>query len=131
MRIFLPLLVLAAAGAAAQAPVSGVTYVFFDWGKTELTRDAMAELDKVAADYAASPRPLTLDGHSDRSGPAAINLRGSRTRAELVRDYLAGKGVPATAMTVRAYGESTPIIVTEDGVREVQNRRVEVRSSRH
>ena len=53
----------------------------------------------------------------------------SRTRATLVRDYLAGKGVPAAAMTVRAYGETAPIIATEDGVREVQNRRVEIRST--
>lgn len=126
MRIFLSLLVLAAS-AGAQTAAPGVTYVFFDWGKTELTRDAQAELDKVAAAYAANPRPLTLDGHSDRSGPAALNLRGSRTRAELVRDYLAGKGVPAAAITVRAYGETAPIIPTEDGVREVQNRRVEIR----
>ena len=30
-------------------------------------------------------------------------------------------------MTVTAYGESRPIVATEDGVREVQNRRVEIR----
>ena len=127
MRILTSLVALVAAGAQEQSAAPGVRYVFFDWGKSELSRDAQAELDKVAADYAASPRALTLDGHSDRSGPEGTNLKGSRARALLVRDYLAGKGVPAAAMTVRAYGETAPIIPTADGVREVQNRRVEIR----
>lgn len=30
-------------------------------------------------------------------------------------------------MTVEGHGEELPIIATEDGVREVQNRRVEIR----
>lgn len=124
-RLWFLTAVVAATAQAQGAP--GVRYVFFDWSKTELTRDAQAELDAAAADYAANPRPLTLDGHSDRSGPAWINLRSSRTRAALVRDYLVTKGVPSAAITVRAYGETAPIIPTEDGVREVQNRRVEVR----
>lgn len=126
MRILLPVMALVAATAQAQG-APGVRYVFFDWGKSELTRDAQAELDAVAADYAKSPRPLTLDGHSDRSGPSGPNLMSSKKRAALVRDYLVTKGVPSAAITVRAYGESTPIIPTQDGVREVQNRRVEVR----
>lgn len=127
MRILLSLIALVAAGATAQTAAPGVRYVFFDWGKSELTRDAQVELDGVAAEYAKSPRPLTLDGHSDRSGPSGPNLVSSKRRAELVRDYLIGKGVPSAAITVRAYGETAPIIATADGVREVQNRRVEVR----
>ena len=73
---------------------------------------------------------MTIDGHSDRSGASAANLASSRRRAEFVRDYLAARGIPGGAMTIRAYGESWPIIATEDGVREVQNRRVEIRWSR-
>jgi outer membrane protein OmpA-like peptidoglycan-associated protein len=117
------------APAAAQWGDAGPTLVFFDWGKGELSNDAKAGLDKIAERYAAAPRPMTVDGHSDRSGPSASNLASSRMRAETVRDYLAAKGVPAGAMTVRAYGEEWPIIATPDGVREVQNRRVEIRWS--
>ena len=120
-------LALVAASAGAQGGHSGPSYIFFDWGKGELTTDATATLDGVAEAYRQAPRPLLLDGHSDRSGPAYSNLASSRRRAETARDYLTGKGVPASAMRVRAYGESTPIISTEDGVREVQNRRVEIR----
>ena len=43
------------------------------------------------------------------------------------RDYLVAHGVPASAMVLEAYGEQRPIVGTDDGVREVQNRRVEIR----
>lgn len=109
------------------AAPEGATLVFFDWGEAEVNRDGAATLDKVAADYAASPGPLLLTGHSDRSGPAAANLRASLERARTVADYLAGKGVPRAAMRVEGRGEAAPIVPTEDGVREVQNRRVEIR----
>ena len=120
-------LVLAAASAPAQWGDAGPTLIFFDWGKSELSGDAKASLDKVAGLYRATPRPMTVDGHSDKSGASASNLAASRRRAGIARDYLAGLGVPRNAMTVRAYGESWPIIATADGVREVQNRRVEIR----
>jgi OOP family OmpA-OmpF porin len=47
-------------------------------------------------------------------------------RADLVKSYLAGKGVPLAAMTTQAFGESQPPIDTADGMREPQNRRVEI-----
>ena len=111
----------------AQWGDAGPTLIFFDWGKSELSGDAKASLDKVAGLYRKTPRPMTIDGHSDRSGANGTNLASSRLRAGIARDYLAERGVPQNAMTVRAYGESWPIIATADGVREVQNRRVEIR----
>lgn len=130
MKIRLSLLIaLSSAPSLAQWGDAGPTLLFFDWGKGELSNDAKAILDQVATRYAATPRPMTIDGHSDRSGASAGNLLSSRKRATIVRDYLVAKGIPASAMTVRAYGESWPIIATEDGVREVQNRRVEIRAA--
>jgi outer membrane protein OmpA-like peptidoglycan-associated protein len=105
----------------------GVTLVFFDWGKSEVSRDAAATLDAFAAAHAANPSPIVIAGHSDRSGPAATNRRASLARARIVAEYLAEKGVARSAMTVEGRGEEAPLIATEDGVREVQNRRVEIR----
>ena len=130
MKIRLAILMaLCAAPAYSQWGDSGPTLVFFDWGKGELSNDSKASLDKIADAYRQAARPMTVDGHSDRSGAAPTNLRSSRKRAETVRDYLIGKGVAGSAIRVRAYGESWSIIATADGVREVQNRRVEVRWS--
>jgi outer membrane protein OmpA-like peptidoglycan-associated protein len=122
---------LASAGAATQAPGGGAPadfIIFFDWAKPDINRDAAEILDKVAARYASQAGTgLILAGHSDRSGPSGANLRSSKKRAEAAREYLEAHGVPASAMTLEAYGEQRPIVDTEDGVREVQNRRVEIR----
>ncbi len=130
MRTFLVfgVLLATATGAHAQAatPSEGVRYVFFDWGKVEVTRDGAATLDALAASYRPG-QSISLTGYSDRSGPASSNRRTSAVRAEAVRDYLEGKGVPRRAMTAVGVGERDLLVPTEDGVREVQNRRVEIR----
>ena len=110
------------------APSAGrPAMVFFGWGGPEIDRDAAAILDEIAANFATAPgATLIIDGHSDRSGPARPNRRTSLQRADAVRAYLARRGVPASAMTTAGHGEDRPIVATEDGVREPQNRRVEI-----
>ena len=101
--------------------------IFFGWDKPEIDEDAAATLGRVAATVSISNGDrLRIVGHSDRSGPAAFNRQSSRKRAEAVRDFLAARGVPATAMSTLGLGEDQPLIATEDGVREPQNRRVDI-----
>lgn len=131
MRIgicFVPPALLFAAPAMAQPADTEPFRIFFDWGKPELTRDAQAILGEAVEAWQQSPdRRVEVAGHADRSGPATHNVGASRRRAEAVRDWLVERGIPAAAITLSAYGEFRPIIPTEDGVREAQNRRVEVR----
>lgn len=104
------------------------TMVFFDWGKDDIQRDYVATLDAVAAAYLGQPdAKVIVEGHSDRSGSHWSNRRSSLRRAEAVRDYLISKGVPEHAIKIAAIGEDQPLIATADGVREPQNRRVDVR----
>jgi outer membrane protein OmpA-like peptidoglycan-associated protein len=123
-----PVLFAAIAGLAVPASAQSQPFrLFFDWAKPEITRDGQAILaDVVTAYQAQHPAHVTIAGHTDRSGSASFNLGASRKRAEAVKDFLAAKGIPASVMTVSAFGESQPIVATEDGVREVQNRRVEI-----
>ena len=105
--------------------------ILFDWGKPELTRDAEATLREVTADFRRSqPAQVDIAGHSDRSGPAGVNLAASRRRAEAAKSFLIAQGIPADRIAVAAFGESRPFVPTEDGVREAQNRRVEIRFMR-
>lgn len=122
------------AGAAAQEAPTALTapavpaapaMVFFDWGKGEIRSDDAAVLDKVAEAYRARPSVrLQLTGHTDRSGSATTNRRTGLARAETVRAELERRGVPRNAISVASFGEEQPLVPTEDGVREVQNRRV-------
>ena len=127
------LLAVAGAGLQAQdAPrvPADTRLVFFDWGEAEVSRDAASILDTVVADFRAAPATtvrIELRGHSDRSGPIWANRRASRHRAEAVRDWLAERGIPGRSIDVLADGEERMLVPTEDGVREAQNRRVEIR----
>jgi len=65
-------------------------------------------------------------GHADSAGPAEYNEELAERRGNNVGVYLAGKGVPEVRITARSFGEEMPRVPTADGVREPQNRRVEV-----
>jgi len=116
-----------AAPLSAQAADGQPFRIFFDWRKPELTRDGKAMLDDVAAAYQRlKPSRVEVAGHTDRSGSNAVNMAASRRRADEAKAYLAAHGVPTDVMTISAFGESRPIVPTADGVREMQNRRVEI-----
>ncbi|MEQ8370138.1 MAG: OmpA family protein [Alphaproteobacteria bacterium] len=104
-----------------------VFLVFFDWDQAVLTAGAEAvladALDLVQQD---STVRLVLAGHADRSGTDIYNLALSQRRAEAVAAWFAARGVSREVMTLQALGESSPLVATADGVREPQNRRVEI-----
>ena len=128
MRISAAALMLATVtcAAAQETPsTSAPAMVFFDWGKGEIRSDDAATLDRIAEDYSARPSArLRLSGHTDRSGSPETNRRAGLVRAETVRAELERRGIPRNAMSVASFGEEQPLVPTEDGVREVQNRRV-------
>jgi Cu-Zn family superoxide dismutase len=128
MRVLAGMVALAASVSATAQEPAGPSMVFFDWGKPDIRSDDATTLDKIAQAYRPGAE-LRIAGYADRSGSMAVNLVASRRRAEKVRAELARRGIPAEAMTIAAYGEARPLVSTEDGVREVQNRRVEIEVS--
>ncbi|MEA3017121.1 MAG: OmpA-OmpF porin, family [Sphingomonadales bacterium] len=108
-------------------PSIGPFIVFFDWDRDEITPQAAGILDNAAEQYRATGNAqVVLAGHADRSGSDQYNVGLSQRRAENVRQYLAGRGVAEGVMRTEAFGESRPAVDTADGVREPQNRRVEI-----
>ena len=101
--------------------------VFFAWDQATLTPVALTVLDQVEQDYLRGlPSRIVIAGHADRSGSEAYNLGLSERRAIGVADALSARGIPASSMTIEAFGETLPRVPTDDGVREPQNRRVEI-----
>jgi outer membrane protein OmpA-like peptidoglycan-associated protein len=101
--------------------------VFFDLNKATLVPNAAAILDNVTAAYAScGNRQVTISGYADRSGTAKQNMVMSRERANAVRAYLIAHGVPKANIVTRALEDSQPLIETKKGVKEPQNRRVEI-----
>lgn len=112
----------------SEAPESyGPYFVFFGFDSSEVDRDGEEILGQVATDYLASgASSLILTGHTDRAGASAYNQRLSKRRVEAVRSKLVTLGIDAAAIAVGPDGEGQPLIDTADGVREAQNRRVEI-----
>ncbi|MGA9583544.1 MAG: OmpA family protein [Allosphingosinicella sp.] len=107
--------------------VAGPFMVFFDWDRDEITPQASAILDNAASAYqTCGQAQVMIAGHADKSGSDQYNVGLSQRRAANVRSYLAGRGIPDGVMTTEAFGESRPLVETADGVREPQNRRVEI-----
>ncbi len=117
-----------AAAAPAPAPDVPRTYlVFFDWDRADLRPDALAILGDVVANYPkASVVRIDATGHADRSGPDRYNMGLSQRRAQAVTAALIRQGIPVADIRVDWKGEREPLVQTPDGVREPQNRRVEI-----
>ena len=108
-------------------PTPGPLIVFFDWDKSDITVDAADILNRAAAAFRETGQAnVALAGHADASGGTDYNVGLSQRRADAVRAYLVGQGVPETAVASEAFGESKLLVETADGVREPQNRRVEI-----
>lgn len=107
---------------------ASVHYIFFDFGRPVVNRDGQAVLDELAVAAREAPQArVAIEGFSDRAGPERANGAVSRQRAEAVQQYLVERGIEASRILLSSYGERRPLVPTEDGVREPQNRRVEVR----
>ena len=107
------------------APVRFLLY--FVAGADRLTPASELELDAIRAAALARPGPdLSIVGHTDTKGPAAVNERLARRRAEAVSALLVGRGLPPDILTIDSFGEADPVKRTADDVDEPLNRRVEV-----
>ena len=69
---------------------------------------------------------IEVNGYTDLSGTAAYNQRLSVRRAQSVETELVRDGVNRSEISIHGYGESNPLVQTAKGVREPQNRRVEI-----
>jgi opacity protein-like surface antigen len=122
-----PAVVVPAAAPAPPPPMARTFLVFFNFDKYNLTADARKVIEAAAASYKATGSArIDVSGYTDLAGTQAYNLRLSQRRADAVAGYLANQGVPKSAMDVKWFGKEHPRVPTPDGVREPQNRRVEI-----
>jgi peptidoglycan-associated lipoprotein len=121
--------------AAGSTPETGPTAGFsarenlpdlhFASGRVEVQRSERKALDATATWLKANPEQLViLEGYSDVAGSQAANLALARRRAKWVMNYLVGKGIAASRITVVSRGESAPLCAERSTACQGRNRRV-------
>jgi outer membrane protein OmpA-like peptidoglycan-associated protein len=113
--------------AASAQTVPHKYLVFFNFNSADLTADAIKVVDQAAAD-AIIGKPSTIDvtGFTDTVGSDEYNLRLSKRRALSVEAELTAKGIPGGEIAIFAKGKHDLLVPTGDGVKEPQNRRVQI-----
>lgn len=106
---------------------TGPYIVFFDFDRSDISPEAAGILNSAVTAYAnCGAARVMLAGHTDTAGSAQYNRGLAERRNASVRSYMTGRGIPDGQIMSEAFGETRPRVPTADGVREAQNRRVEV-----
>ena len=113
--------------APQQADITRTYLVFFDWDRADLTARARQIIAEAANNTTrAKVTRIEVSGHADLSGTHAYNQGLSMRRANNVAAELVRLGVARGEIDVMAFGDTHPLVPTAVGVREPQNRRVEI-----
>lgn len=100
--------------------------IFFEFNKAELKSESFNEIDrlyKILADN--TEMKIEIGGHTDDKGSDEYNRKLSDDRAKSVLNYLVKKGIDASRLTSKGYGESNPLIENINDENRAVNRRVE------
>ena len=101
--------------------------VGFRPNRAEFSPAATAALDRIATALLAAPNgKWEIGAFTDVLGPAR-NQRLSQQRADAVKAYLVGKGVPEASLAAVGYGGRQPIVIGRTRAAREQNVRVEIK----
>ena len=102
--------------------------VNFKTGSAVLTPESQVILDRTASALIHAPHvKVEVAGFTDSVGDATYNLALSNERSLVVVQYLTGKGVAATQLISKGYGEEYPIASNATPAGRQKNRRTELR----
>lgn len=102
--------------------------IYFATGKAVLLGRSFKTLTNLATLLKQnSDLGMDIEGHTDNVGTDAANLKLSQARANAVLKYLKSKGVPASRIMAKGYGESLPIADNNTVEGRALNRRVELK----
>ncbi|MBQ3633059.1 MAG: OmpA family protein, partial [Paludibacteraceae bacterium] len=98
----------------------------FETGKSTIKPKSYPLLNQIADIFIENKNYIIeVQGHTDSTGKYDFNMKLSDDRANAVRDYLIGKGVPFERMTAKGYGPDVPIADNKTAAGRQKNRRVE------
>lgn len=108
------------------------TAVYFPETTETLPASELRKLDILIRYVKADKRisTIVIDGHTDSLGVRPENLEVSKTRAEMIANYLLEQGIAADKLVTRWHGERYPVVSNKTAQGRAQNRRVTLRVER-
>lgn len=101
--------------------------ILFPTNKSELSASSREALTQFAASLKNSPdTDVTIYGHTDNTGPRAVNERISKERADAVANFLVGQGISRSRIKTEGLAFDQPVADNSTAAGRAQNRRVEV-----
>jgi outer membrane protein OmpA-like peptidoglycan-associated protein len=99
----------------------------FDFNKATLRSESHPTLDNVASIMNEYPTArFLIEGHTDSRGRDEYNLNLSNERAGSVMSYLTGKGISASRLESKGFGETMPVASNKTNAGRQENRRVQL-----
>ncbi len=98
--------------------------IFFDYDKSDLSPEARATVEALAAWMSSYPAStIGIEGHCDERGTREYNLALGERRASSVHDYLVALGVAPNRLSTISYGKERPAVLGSNEESWAQNRR--------
>lgn len=99
----------------------------FEFGKADIKEESHPLLNEIVSVLQSTPRikKVSVEGHTDSVGSDKANQKLSEERAASVVAYLTEKGVDASRLTSKGFGESKPLDEADTDAARAKNRRVE------
>ena len=102
--------------------------ILFNSGKSSFKTGVTKQLDAIVEIMKKNSKAkFIIEGHTDSSGSAPLNLRISEKRALAVRDYLVKNGIDNSRLEAGGFGELYPVADNKTRKGRAQNRRVEIK----
>jgi len=100
--------------------------VYFNYDSSELSSQMQATL-QANAEWIKGHSSLTVQiaGHCDERGSTEYNLNLGQKRADTVREFLVGLGIPAERLVTISYGKERPVDPSQSESAYSKNRRVQ------
>jgi outer membrane protein OmpA-like peptidoglycan-associated protein len=104
-----------------------VFHFTYDSGDADLDADARAQLLTLVPMLKFNPGlRIKIEGFTDNTGSAEANSALAQKRAERVREFLVGQGIPSSRMTAVGKGEVDFIAPNDTSEDSAKNRRIEI-----
>lgn len=91
--------------------------IYYDFDQWAIRADARPALDKLVQTLRRNPIIIELGSHTDSRGSDDYNMELSSKRAKSAVEYIVAKGIKASRITSKGYGETVPLNECVDGTK--------------